>query len=86
MAQSKRAGAGAVAIADGEQGADPGLIGTSDDFGAIGVEALAIEMSVGVGVHQKRYSLFANRFSASDRGGLILFVGLRDKVAVGANS
>src|ERR1019366_302673 len=42
----------AVAIADREQGTDTSLIRWSDDFGAIGVEALAIEMSVGVGVHQ----------------------------------
>jgi hypothetical protein len=27
------------------------LIGASDDLSAIGVKALAIEMSVGVGVH-----------------------------------
>ena len=48
----ERASPGSVAIADGEQGTDAGLIGASDDFSAIRVEALAIEMSVGVGVHQ----------------------------------
>ena len=47
----ERAGPGSVAIADGEQGADTGFVGASDDFGAIRVEAFAVEMSVGVGVH-----------------------------------
>src|ERR1017187_1105779 len=75
-----------VAIADREQDPDTRLVGARDDFGAVGVEALAIEMSVGVGVHQKRYSLFANRFSLAIGAVQSRSQGRRDKVAVVAKS
>ncbi len=48
----ERAGARAIAIADGEQGGDAGLFRAREDLGAIGVEALVLEMAVGVGVHK----------------------------------
>src|ERR1035437_5016271 len=60
----ERARPRSVAIADGEQGADAGLVGASDNVGAVCVEALAIEMSVGVGVHQRQPSAFSRQPSA----------------------
>src|SRR5664280_2992619 len=82
----ERARPGSVTITDGEQSAYPGLVGASDDFGAIRVEALAIEMSVGVGVHQKRCSLFASRFSLAVVSVQSRSQSRRDKVAVVAKS
>src|SRR6266567_8981613 len=45
-------GAGAISGADGEDGSDAGLTGTGEDFVAVGVEAGAVEVGVGVDEHE----------------------------------
>ncbi len=51
MAQSSVPCTRAVTVADGEHGRDAGCLGASEDVGAIGVEALVLEMAVRVGEH-----------------------------------